>query len=182
MSGRAHVTRLRVAIPHIGPSLPTAALPLLFLSVAAALCLLVLSHPAFLALGLLLALLAVLAPSHVPSWWLLLLLGLSQFWREPSATDAVYYLLLAGLHLLHLLGSLARQLPWNGRIQVGVLAGPLRRYLLVQAVVQPVTASALVAFGSGPGGVAGLSLVAALLLCVLAVALGTGRRPADARI
>jgi hypothetical protein len=153
---------------------------LLFLTIAAALCFLVLTSPSLVAIGLLLALLGTLAPNQVPSWWLLLLLGLSQLWRDPLATDVSFYLLLAGVHLLFVLSSLARLLPWNGRMQLDTLARPLKRYVLVQAVAQPVAAGALLAFGGGSGGVTGMSMVAALLLCALAVALGFSKRPSRA--
>lgn len=179
MRSGGYTTRVRASVPDIGPSLPTVTVPLLFLAVAAALCLLVLTSPSLVALGLLLALLGTLAPNQVPTWWLLLMLGLSQLWRNPLATDVVYHLLLAGVHLLQVLSSFARLLPWNGRMQVGTFARPLRRYVLVQAVVQPLAAGALLAFGRGPGRVTGLSIVAALLLCVVAVALGLGKRPSE---
>lgn len=180
MRSGGYTTRARASVPDIGPSVPTATVPLLFLTIAAALCFLVLTSPSLVAIGLLLALLGTFAPSQVPSWWLLLLLGLSQLWRDSLATDVVFYLLLAGLHLLFVLNSLARLLPWNGRMQLGTFARPLRRYVFVQAVVQPVAAGALLAFGGGPGGVTGMSMVAALLLCVLAVALGFSKRPSKA--
>lgn len=179
MKSSGHTTRARASVPDIGPSLPTATVPLLFLAVAATLCLLVLTSPPLVAIGLLLALLGTVAPDHVPSWWVLLLLGLSQLWREPLATDVVYYVLLAGVHLLYVLSGLARLLPWNGRMQVGTIVRPLRRYVLVQAVVQPVAAGALLAFDREPGGVTGLSLVAALLLCVVVVVLGLGKRSSE---
>lgn len=180
MRSGGYTTRVRASVPNIGPSIPTATVPLLCLTVAAGLCLLMLPSPSLVALGLLLALLGTLASNQVSTWLLLLMLGLSQLWRDPSATDVVYYLLLAGVHLLHVLSSLARLLPCNGRMQVGTLARPLRRYVLVQAVVQPVAAGALLAFSRGPGGVAGMSMVAALLLCVIAVALGLRKRPSKA--
>jgi hypothetical protein len=175
-----YTTRVRASVPNIGPSIPTATVPLLFLTVAAGLCLLMLPSPSLVALGLLLALLGTLASNQVSTWLLLLMLGLSQLWRDPLATDVGYYLLLAGLHLLYVLSGLARLLPWDARMQVGTFARPLRRYVLVQAVVQPVAAGALIAFGGGPGGVTGMSMVAALLLCVIAVALGLRKRPSKA--
>ena len=179
MSSGGNTTRARASVPEIGPSLLTATVPLLFLIVAAGLCLLVLTSPLLVAIGVLLALLGTLAPNQVSTWLLLLMLGLSQLWRDPLAPDLVYYLLVAGVHLLLVLSSLARLLPWNGRMQVGVFARPLRRYVIVQAVVQPAAAGALLAFGRGPGRVTGLSIVAAGLLCVVAVTLGLWRRAGE---
>lgn len=172
-------TSVRASVPDIGPSLPTVTVPLLFLAVAAGLCLLVLTSRSLVAIGLLLALLGILASNQMSTWLLLLMLGLSQLWRNPSATDVVYYLLLAGVHLLHVLSSLARLLPWNGRMQVVTIARLLRRYVVVQAVAQSVAAGALFAFARAHGGVAGLSIVAAGMLCVVAAALGRWRHPSE---
>lgn len=179
MRSGGYTTRARASVPDIGPSIPTATVPLLFLAASAGLCLLALASPSLVAIGFLLALLGTVASNQMSTWLLLLMLSLSQLWRDPLATDVVYYLLLAGVHLLHVLSSLSRLLPWNGRMQVGTLARPLRRYLFVQAVVQPVAVGALIAFGRGSGGVTGLSIVAALLLCVVAVELGVGKRPSE---
>lgn len=179
MRSGGYTTSVRASIPHIGPSIPTATVPLLFLAVAAGLCLLVLTSPSLLAIGVLLALLGTLASNQMSTWLLLLVLGLSQLWRDSSVTDVVYYVLLAGVHLLHVLSSLARLLPWNGRMQVSTLARPLRRYLFTQVVLQPVAAGTLLAFSRGPGRVTGLSIVAAGMLCVVAVALGRWRRPSE---
>jgi hypothetical protein len=154
---------------------PTAALRLLFFAVAAGLCLLVLD-PFWMAMGLTLAVAGTLAPNLVPTWWLILPLGLSQFWREPSATDFVYYALLAGVHLLHLLGGLVRLLPWGGRMQLGALVRPMQRFGLVQVVAQGVAVGALLAFGGGRGRVPGLSILAAVLLVLLASVLARGIR------
>jgi hypothetical protein len=107
----------------------------------------------------------------VPAWGLLLVLGLSQVSREPSVTDLTFYLLLAGVHLLHVLGGLARVLPWAGRMQVGALVQPIQRFVLVQAVAQPAAVGALLAFDGGPGTIPGLSIVAAATVGAIAAVL-----------
>lgn len=160
-------TRPPASAPAIGPWVPTATLHLIFFALAAGLCLLVLPPRFWLAAGLLLSAAVTLVPNWVPAWWLLLVLALSQLWREPSVTDLDFYLLLAGVHLLHVLGGLARPLPWRGRMQVGVLLRPLRRFVLVQAAAQGVAACALLTFGEGPGTVRGLSILAAAALGVV---------------
>lgn len=164
-------SRPRASVPAIGPWVPTATLRAIFFAVAAGLCVLVLASPFWIALGLLLAAAVTLAPGRVPTWWLLLLLALSQLWREPSVTDLAFYLLLAGVHLLHVLGGLARLLPWKGRMQPGALVRPLQRFVLVQAAAQAVAAAALLAFGGGPGTVPGLSILAAVALGFVAAVL-----------
>jgi hypothetical protein len=103
---------------------------------------------------------------------------LSQLWREPSVTDLAFYLLLGGVHLLHLLGGLTRLLPWMGRMQVGALVRPLRRFVLIQAAAQVAAISALLVFDGGPGTVRGLSILAGGALCVMAAAFARRLRQA----
>lgn len=180
MSGDVQTTSARASIPAIGRWLPTATVHVVFFAVAAALCLLVLERPFWLAVGLSLSVLVTLAPHRVPAWWLLLVLGLSQVWREPSVTDVAFYLLLAGVHLLHVLGSFARLLPWNGRVQAVALVPPLKRFVLVQAFAQVTAVGALFAFGDGRGGVPGMSIVAAAVLSLMAVLLARRLPKAEA--
>lgn len=181
MSSGLNTVRTRTAVPVMGPWVPTATLHLVFLGVAAGLCLLVLKDPFWLGAGLLLAFAGTFASNVVPKWCVLLLLGLSQFWREPLVTDVVFYLLLAGVHLLHVIGGLSRQMPWRGRMQRGALVRPFQQFVFVQVVVQAVAVGALLAFGGGRGTVPGLSIFSAAVLGVVAVVLVRGRRHALGR-
>jgi hypothetical protein len=156
---------------------PIATLHLIFFAVAAGLCLLVLT-PSLLPVGLLLSAAVTLLPDWVPAWSLLLLLALTQFWREPSPTDLTFYLLLAGVHLLHLLGGVSRLLPWTGRMQVGALVRPIQRFVMVQAVAQGAAACALLAFSGGGGSARGLSIFAAGVLATVTVLLARRLRQA----
>jgi hypothetical protein len=119
---------------------------------------------------------------------LLLVLGLSQLWRTPSAHDVTFYVLLASVHLLHVLGSYLRLFPRHARLQMAALVGPLRRYVLVQAVVQPLAVGVLSAFAGGArgargaGGVPGLSIAAAAALAVVAALLARGLWMARRRV
>ena len=191
MSGGVHTTRtgatrtrannihadgIRASVPAIGPWVPTAATHLAFLAVAAGLCLLALNGPLWIFIGLLLAFAGTFLPNLVPRWWVIIVLGLSQLSREPSGTDLVFYLLLAGLHLLHVLGNLAQHMPWHGRMQIVALVRPLQRFVIVQTVVQGVAVGALLAFAGSRGTVPGLSIVAAAVLSVVAAVLVRGLR------
>ena len=166
------------SVPAIGPWVPTATLHVMFFAVAAGMCLLVLAPGFWLGVALILSAAVTLVPNWVPRWWLLLVLALSQFWREPSVTDLAFYLLLAGVHLLHVLGGLARLLPWMGRMQVSALVRPLQRFVLVQAAAQGTAACALLVFGGGPGTVGGLSILAAAVLGVVTAMLARRLRQA----
>lgn len=193
MSGEVPVTHRRAlhtvsdaaspsaSAPAIGAWVPTATVHIAFLAVATGLCLLVLEPPFWRAVGLLLAVTGTLVPSRVSPGWLLLVLALSQLGREPSATDIVFYLLLAGVHLLHLLSSLAMGLPRHGRIQVIALLPPFRRFVLIQAFVQAVAAGALRIVSGGGGTVSGLSILAAAMIATVAAVLARGVREIEAR-
>lgn len=65
-----------------------------------------------------------------------------------------------------------------GRLQVAVLARPLRRWFTVQLGVQLVAVIALGLLPAGVGPVSGLPLLAAVALGVVAVALEWGGRRA----
>ena len=183
MIGGMHTTRMRAlpmraSVPAMGPWVPTAAMHLVFLAVAAGLCLLVLDTPFWLAVGLLLAITGTFVPNLVHKEWVILLLGLSQLRREPSVSDPTFYLLLAAVHLLHVMCSFALRMPWNGRIQTIAFVRPLQRFVIMQLGVQSVAVGALFAFRSGPGRVPGLSVFAAAFLGIAAAVLARGMRHA----
>lgn len=171
MSSSLSVMRTRASTPAIGPSLPTATIHLVFLAVAVGLCLMVLNTPFWLLAGLLLAVTSTFLPNLVPKSCVLLVLGLSQLWREPSVTDATFYALLAGVHLLHVSGNFARHMPWNGSIQLAALVQPIQQFVAIQVVVQALAVGALLAFGDTHGTVPGLSIVAAAMLGIVAFVL-----------
>ena len=174
-------TIARASAPSIGPWVPTATLHLAFLAVAAGLCLLVFDSRLWLTIGCMVAMAATVVPHVVSPWWLLLMLAGNQLWRTPSATDGVFYMLLAGVHLLHVLGSFARLLPWNGRIQVAALVRPFQRFVLVQTVSQVAAFGALFTFTGRRGTASGLSILAAALLGVVAAVLARRVRRAEER-
>ena len=167
--------------PAIGRWIPTGVGPLAHLAVVAALALLVLDGPIWRSVVLLLACGRLLLPGLIAPWWLLLSFILSQLLREPAATDARLHLLLAGLPLLHLVGSLDSVLPRQGRLQLGALSQPIRRFVLVQALVHPVAAGALFLFDRQRGTMPGLSIVSAALLGVIALLLARPLAPSPAR-
>ena len=172
---RMKAKRMPASVPAMGPAVPTATLSLVFLGVAVGLCLLVLAAPFWLGIGLLLAVTGTFIPNVVHKGWVILMLGLSQLWREPSATDVAFYLLLAGVHLLHVIGSFTREIPWHGRIQTVAFVRPFQRFVLVQTIA----VGALLAFGGGRGTVPGLSILSAAVLGIVSGVLARGRRHAS---
>lgn len=106
----------------------------------------------------------------------LLVLDQRLFRRAATVADVSFYLLLAAVHLLHVLRSVAALLPWHGRMQVAALRRPLQRFVCVQAIVQPVAFSALFTFCGAQGTVRGLSIFSAAVLGVMAVVLARAMR------
>lgn len=111
----------------------------------------------------------------------LLVLDRRLFRRAATVSDLTFYLLLAGVHLLHLLRGVAALVPWHGRLQVSALRRPFQRFLCVQSVVQPVACGALFTFGGGHGTVRGLSLLSAAVLAVVASVFARTMRKTVAR-
>lgn len=168
MSG-APTTLERAAAPTIGRSIPTAVLPLSAIGVAAGLCVIALKSPLWLGIGLLLAVISPFFSTHLAAGSLVLLLGVSQLWRTPHVSDPRFYVLLAGLHLLYVLGSFARVMPWAGRIELAALVGPAKRYAMLQAISQGIAVVALSLLDETVARISGLSTLAALLLSLLAL-------------
>lgn len=176
MIGGLHATRTRASVPAIGASVPTATLHLGFLAVAAGLCVLVFDDRFWLGVGLLLAVAGTFVPNVIAKGWVIFVLGVSQLWREPTATDITFYVLLSGVHFLHVVDSLTRQIPWHARMQWVAFVRPLQRFVVVQTVVQFVAAVALFSVGGERGTVPGLSIFAAVVLGVVALVLAFGLR------
>jgi hypothetical protein len=170
----------RGGAPTIGPYVPSAALHLCFFALGTTLCLL--SLPSFWrGAGLLLAVLGTVLPQRVSPWWLLLLLGLGQLGRDPSVTDWRFFVLLAGIHLLHLLASAATVMPWGARVQVAALAQSMRGFAMLQVLVQSIAVGVLQLRHIGDGNIAGLCVVAAALVSAVAaiLALRVGQKRAE---
>lgn len=153
--------------PRNARFVPIAVIYIAYGAVAASLCALVLDAGVWRTVGLSLAVASTMVPTRVSAGWLLLVLGASQLSRMPSATDHRFYLLLAGLHLLHVLSSYVRLLPWRGQIEAAALTGVFRRYAVVQLFTEAGAAGALLLFAGKQGAVPGLSLVSAVLVVLL---------------
>lgn len=173
---RVSVAPARATVPTIGRWIPTAVVPLAYGAVAAGLCALVIESPFWLGMGLLLVVVNLVMPTPLITGSLLLLLGVSQLSRAPSVADPTFYALLAGLHLLYMMGSLARVMPWIGRLELAALRRPCLRFLKVQMTSQGVAVTALFLFDGDGARYAGLSIVAAVWLALLGVLLATGVR------
>lgn len=129
----------------------------------------------WLGLGVVLSLLAAVAPEYLFAWLLILYLAIS----ESTAHNALtweFLVLLAGVQLLHVLASLTVGLPWRTWLQPAVFERPLRRVLVTQIPVQLLAVLALLllgpdAHGHRPVTVVEFTVVGSAALMLLALLL-----------
>ena len=84
-----------------------------------------------------LAVLTMIWPASVAPTALALLLGLFGFALPDRPYEPRALALLAGIHLMMQLSALAARSTWRRRVELSALGPPLRRYLLLQAIAQP---------------------------------------------
>lgn len=89
-----------------------------------------------------LAVLTAIWPAGVAPTTLALLLGLLTLSLPSEPYDPRALVLLAGVHLTLQLTALAGRSSWRRRAELSALWPPLRRYLLIQALVQPLALTA----------------------------------------
>ena len=165
---------LRELLPPADLPAPGARIPALALRAAAAtvgilLTLLVYRAPGFLVLGIVFSLLAAWAPAYLLSWVMIVFLGLGQLGR-PATLSWQLLVLLAGLHLLHLLGMLSLALPWRSWMQPRALRAPLLRFLAIQVPVQLLAVGLMLLLAPNSHGHRPLTAAAAAVLGAPALA------------
>jgi hypothetical protein len=134
-------------------------------------------QPAFwITVGLVLAGLAVIYPQRLAAWVLILFLGASRLPHHSSPLQWQFFVLLAGLHLLHLLAAQTLEFPWRGSVQLAVFRRPLLRFLAIQIPVQALAVVALAVLAPRPNGsrhvtLAAFGIVGALALVMVTLAL-----------
>lgn len=129
--------------------------------------------------GIVLAVLAAWFPQYLIGWVLILFLAAGRL-AHPASLSWRFLLLLAGLHLLHVLATLALELPWRSWVQPEVFVGPLRRFLVIQVPTQLLAIVALLLLapsqtGHRPLTVAAFGVVGALALAGMALLLAGPR-------
>jgi hypothetical protein len=162
-------------VPELGARIPGYATRVAFVAVAAPLCFDRYPTGFWLVVGLALTAGAVAAPRHLYAWALLLLLGASQLSRDPSPYDWHFFVLLAGLHLLHVLAASTLAYPWRSWVQLAAIRPPLRRYLAIQVPVQLVALLTLSLLAPSPDGGAHVTVPAVGIVGAAALVLITLR-------
>jgi len=129
----------------------------------------------WLAVGIVLSVASAWLPRYLLGWALILFLAAGQLAREPALNWRLL-VLLAGLHLLHVLAMLALELPWRAWVQPAVFQAPLQRFLVIQAPSQLLAILALLLLapshaGHRPLTVAGFAVVGTLALAAVGMLL-----------
>jgi hypothetical protein len=168
-------------LPAADARVPGLAVRLVLAIIGMLLSLVVYGSGGWLAVGIMLSLLAAWAPEYLLVWLLIVFLALGEL-NRPAALSWQLLVLLAGVHLLHVLATLALGLPWRSWIQPSVFTRPLLRFLAIQILVQLLAVVTLLllapnAHGHRPLTVAEFTLVGAAALAGLALLLL--RRRAD---
>jgi hypothetical protein len=125
--------------------------------------------------GILLSLSAAWAPQNLLAWVLIVFLALGELGRHAALTWQLL-VLLAGVHLVHVLGMLALELPWRSWVQPAVFARPVLRFIAIQIPVQLLAVVALLllapnAHGHRPLTIAEFTVIGAAALAGLALLL-----------
>jgi hypothetical protein len=141
---------------RFGPWVPALAIRAAFVLLSVDLSTTVFSYGLWITLGIMLTAIAVGAPKLLAPWVLIVFYGGSLLWRAPSATDWRFFVLLAGLHLMHVLGSQMLVLPWRSRVQLRVAGAVLLRFAIIQVPCQAVSWAALTLFA--PRGLVSISV------------------------
>ena len=105
----------------------------------------------WLVVGSMLSVAAAWSPRYLLGWALILFLAAGQLARHPALSWQLL-VLLAGLHLLHVLAMLALEVPWRDWVQPAVFAAPLVRFLVIQVPSQLLAVLALLLLAPGHNG------------------------------
>ena len=162
-------------LPAADARIPALAVRLTLAIVGTLLSLLVYGSSAWLAVGIIFSLLAAWAPEYLLGWAVIVFLALGELNRSAGLSWQLL-VLIAGVHLLHVLATFTLGLPWRSWIQPRAFTQPLRRFLMIQIPVQLLAVATLLllapnAHGHRPLTVAEFTVIGAAALGALALLL-----------
>jgi hypothetical protein len=166
-------------LPAPDARLPAVAVRLALAIIGTLLSLIVYGTSAWLAVGIIFSVLAAWAPEYLLGWVVIVFLALGEL-NRPATLSWQLLVLIAGVHLLHVLATFTLGLPWRSWIQLRAFTQPLRRFLTIQIPVQLLAVATLLLFapnahGHRPLTVAEFSVIGAAALAGLTLLLLNGR-------
>jgi hypothetical protein len=167
-------------LPAPDARLPAVTVRLALAIVGTLLSLIVYGNSAWLAVGIIFSLQAAWAPEYLLGWAVIVFLALGELNRR-AALSWQLLVLIAGVHLLHVLATFTLGLPWRSWIQPRAFTQPLRRFVTIQIPVQLLAVATLLllapnARGQRPLTVAEFTVIGAAALAGLTLLL-LRRRP-----
>jgi hypothetical protein len=162
-------------LPDVNGLIPSPAIRAVFMIVGVLLSFVVYRTSGWLEVGIVFAVAAVLFPQYLLGWGLILYLAIGELAHRAELSWR-FLVLLAGLHLLHVLAMWVLELPWRSKVQIAMFVPGLLRYLAIQVPVQVLAVLALLllapnANGHRPLTIAGCAVIGAAALIGLAVRL-----------
>lgn len=166
-------------LPAADARIPAIVVRIALATVGILLTLVVYGTSGWLTVGLIFSLLSAWAPEYMLSWAMIVFLALGELAR-PAGLTWQLLVLIAGVHLLHLLGMLALALPWRSLLQPRIFERAAVRFVAIQIPVQVLGVVALLllgpdAHGQRPLTVGAFTIAGAVALAALALLL-LGRR------
>jgi hypothetical protein len=162
-------------LPDARARIPGVAIRATFVIACALLSLDVYGLNGWLVVAIVLSVAAVLAPQYFLGWGIILFLAAGQL-AHRAALSWRFMVLLAGLHVLHILAMWVLELPWRSWVQPGVFVAPLLRFIVIQIPIQLLAVLSLLLLaphsnGRRPLTVTGFAIVGAFALVCLALRL-----------
>jgi hypothetical protein len=164
-----------LGLPDAGARIPGVAVRVIFAVAGVLLSVVDYGPTGWFVVGIVLSFVAAWSPQYLLGWVLILFLAIGRLAHHPSV-NWQFLVLLAGLHLLHVLAMFTLELPWRSWMQPSVFVPPLLRFLVIQVPSQLLAVLALVLLaphrdGHRPLTVAEFAVVGALALVGLALLL-----------
>jgi len=128
--------------PSADARIPAWALRPVFVLVAVLLTMVAYGTNGWIGAGFLLAVPVIWAPDYMLAWLVLVFLALGRF-EHQATLDWRLLVLIAGVHLLHLIASLILLVPWRSWVEPAAFGRPLARFIAVQIPVQLLAVAAM---------------------------------------
>jgi hypothetical protein len=162
-------------LPAAGARVPALGVRAVFVIAGLLLALVDYGFTGWFAVGIVLVIAAAWSSRLLLAWVLILYLAAGRLAHHASLSWQ-FLVVLAGVHLLHVLGMFALELPWRSWVQPKLFVAPLRRFLVIQVPTQLLAILALVLLAPSPDGhrpltIAEFGVVGALALAGLALLL-----------
>jgi hypothetical protein len=162
-------------LPAAGARIPALAVRAVFVIAGLGLSLADYRFTGWFAVGIVLSVAAACSPRSLLAWVLILYLAAGRLAHHTSLSWQ-FLVVLAGVHLLHVLGMLTLELPWRSWVQPRFFVSPLRRFLMIQVPTQVLAIIALLLLAPSPDGhrpltIAEFGVVGALALAGVALQL-----------